>query len=256
MHKFTALMLIAGLLVACAPTVVNPPMDLAERFRLTAFRGDDGQVIDLHKWTTRLVAVLVFGANEREHDQVRDHMDLLGNLTGLGFYTMEAGSIDGSAARAPVMLRQLPLQFQFEEFSVITVFIGSRTELLPLAREFAELLGHKNPNIARYTFTCFGAAQSAAGVVVAGAYIRNDLPGENTRGCIAQEISQVLGLPGDLDNRTDTNFTSQNGTPYLTAADRALLMILYDDRLEVGMTWDEARPIVRQIIQERYPAGP
>ena len=68
--------------------------------------------------------------------------------------------------------------------------------------------------------------------------------------CIAQEISHATGLYFDTDGRSDTVFGDYAGATQLSPIDVLLLQILYDRRLQTGMTWTEARPIVRQIISE------
>lgn len=74
------------------------------------------------------------------------------------------------------------------------------------------------------------------------------------RQCILQEMTQALGLLGDLDgafgSRTDTVFASYQTADHLTDTDIALIHILYDRRLHHGMTRAEAMPIVRQIVAE------
>ena len=84
--------------------------------------------------------------------------------------------------------------------------------------------------------------------------IWSELPDREVQQCIAQEMTQGLGLYGDLDgsfgSRQDTVFASYGGALHLTEADKTLLRILYDQRLYPGMSRDHAMNIVRQIVAD------
>lgn len=97
---------------------------------------------------------------------------------------------------------------------------------------------------------CSFRVRGAPGAYTAAVYIATDQPARHIRRCIAQELSQAMGLFVDTDGRRDTTFSSGIGTDYLTESDLALFEILYDRRLWAGMTRDEAMPIVRQIVAE------
>lgn len=84
--------------------------------------------------------------------------------------------------------------------------------------------------------------------------IWSELADQEIRRCIVQEMTQGLGLYGDLDgpigSRQDTVFASHGGATRLTAADKTLLRILYDPRLYPGMPRDHAMNVVREIVAE------
>lgn len=85
-------------------------------------------------------------------------------------------------------------------------------------------------------------------------HIWSEQPPAQIRSCIPQEMTQALGLTGDLDgvigSRFDTVFASYQTADRLTDTDIALVHILYDPRLHHGMARAEAMPIVRQIVAE------
>lgn len=87
-------------------------------------------------------------------------------------------------------------------------------------------------------------------------FILDSLPPRTIRQCIVQEMTQALGLGGDLDDwnnyvsRSDTVFASFQVADDLTEQDIALIRILYDPRLRSGLSRQEAMPIVRQIVLE------
>lgn len=71
-----------------------------------------------------------------------------------------------------------------------------------------------------------------------------------TQAAIAQELTQVLGLPNDIDGPDGTVFSSRSARETLSATDEQMVRILYDPRLRPGMTRAEAMPIVREIDAE------
>lgn len=88
-------------------------------------------------------------------------------------------------------------------------------------------------------------------------YIWEDLPSSHIRRCIVQEMTQALGLGGDLDgpvsSRSDTAFASYGGSPILTNYDIALIRILFDDRLRNGMSRERVLTVLPEIITDLYP---
>ncbi len=235
MHKVMTLMLIAGLLVACAAPASNPPLDLAERFRLVAFRDDAGRPNPgLYRWEVP-VRVQVTGMSRYDGD-VRAHLVVLRELTGLEIVGRELQTVTDDDR--PMWLAD------------IEVMLWPRSRLEPILDGFLGEFDMAMPNLSDAEI-CFFALSGGHGVV----FIDASLPASIVRGCITEELTQVFGLVGDLDGLTDTAF-SKTGTDHLTAADRALVAILYDERLRGGMDEATAMPIVRAIIAERYPDGP
>ncbi len=245
MHKVMTLMLIAGLLVACAPTVVNPPLDLAERFRLVVFQDETRQSKRLYRWEDGPLLVSVVGAEPWQLELVKEHTALLGNVLGIDASVLSEG---GEKPNMEILFDTPDrLRVWARTASLIYGDGNSRN-----AREWAE----------RSATSCFGYLDRRAEQFLdwvephaGNIFISSVAPESLVRQCVVQEMTQALGPAGDTDWRTDTAF-SNTGADHLTATDRALLAILYDDRLTVGMTWDEAQPIVQAIIQERYPDGP
>ena len=70
------------------------------------------------------------------------------------------------------------------------------------------------------------------------------------RACLHEEIVQALGLANDHPEVRPSIFNDDGEFALLTEHDEHLLRILYDPRLEPGMTVEEAMPIVRQIVAE------
>jgi hypothetical protein len=68
--------------------------------------------------------------------------------------------------------------------------------------------------------------------------------------CLHEEMAQALGLPNDSPTARPSIFNDDEEFALLTRHDELLLRILYDRRLQPGMTKKQAVPIVRQIAAE------
>ncbi|WP_341861164.1 DUF2927 domain-containing protein [Gymnodinialimonas sp. 57CJ19] len=97
-----------------------------------------------------------------------------------------------------------------------------------------------------FAFSLTGTSEYIAAIAV----IRDEHPDLLRRSCVHEEIAQGMGLPNDSRTARPTIFNDDEEFALLTRHDELLLRILYDDRLSIGMTPDQARPIVRQIARE------
>ena len=77
--------------------------------------------------------------------------------------------------------------------------------------------------------------------------IRNELPDIMRRACIHEEIAQSLGLTNDSHFARPSIFNDDDEFATLTKFDEILLQILYDHRLNSGISKKEASQLVRQI---------
>lgn len=101
-------------------------------------------------------------------------------------------------------------------------------------------------------FACFGVQAEGSTLIEPKVTIgiADDLFAEHIHSCIVQEMTQTLGLYGDLDGRTDTNFASRGGAPKLTQYDRQLLVMLFDDRLSDLMPRADVLAILPEIVAD------
>ncbi|WP_282604572.1 DUF2927 domain-containing protein [Pelagibius sp. Alg239-R121] len=83
-----------------------------------------------------------------------------------------------------------------------------------------------------------------------------NIPSLTLESCVYEETIQSMGLFNDDDTLFNTMFTD-SFKEYLfpTELDWMMLRILYDPRIENGMTRKQAMPIVRQILKETRPHG-
>jgi hypothetical protein len=59
-----------------------------------------------------------------------------------------------------------------------------------------------------------------------------------------------MGVPNDDNTVRPSVFNDPGGATTLAEIDRIMLRLLYDERLEPGMAWEEAEPIARQILMD------
>ncbi len=106
----------------------------------------------------------------------------------------------------------------------------------------------------RANFDCFVFASATSSApnkyVRAVTLIRSELPDLVRRSCIHEEIAQGLGLSNDSPAARPSIFNDDDEFALLTSHDEKLLTMLYDPRLEPGVTVDQARPVVRIIARE------
>ena len=88
------------------------------------------------------------------------------------------------------------------------------------------------------------------------ALIRGEHPNLMRLACIHEELAQGLGLANDSPLARPSIFNDDEEFGLLTTHDELLLKILYDDRLQTGMTAAEAAPIARLIAAELVKNGP
>jgi len=92
--------------------------------------------------------------------------------------------------------------------------------------------------------------------VSAIALVRSEHPNLFRQSCYQEEIVQGLGLANDSPQVRPSIFNDDEEFALLTRHDELLLKILYDRRLRVGMTAEEARPIVQRIAAQLVGSGP
>jgi hypothetical protein len=85
-------------------------------------------------------------------------------------------------------------------------------------------------------------------IVAALVVIGSETTGLLRQACLHEEIVQALGLANDHPDVRPSIFNDDGEFALLTEHDEHLLRILYDPRLEPGMTIDQAMPIVRRVV--------
>jgi len=86
--------------------------------------------------------------------------------------------------------------------------------------------------------------------VKAVAVIRDEHPDLLRTSCIHEELAQGLGLANDSPAARPSIFNDDEEFGLLTTQDEMLLKMLYDRRLQSGMTPEQAAPIAQRIATE------
>lgn len=194
----------------------------------------------LRRWKKPVRMQLIFGATVAEEQRARDTEDVtafaarLAEVTGL--------RISQTDTRA--------------NFHVLVLNEDDR-------RAFGPELDALMPGMTRATKRAFLdlpkdqlcaviGALNADGVTYdrAIALIRGEHPPLMRLSCIHEELAQGLGLANDSPQARPSIFNDDEEFAYLTRHDELLLEMLYDPRLEPGMTVDDAAPLVRRIAEE------
>lgn len=68
--------------------------------------------------------------------------------------------------------------------------------------------------------------------------------------CIVEELTQVMGLPNDSEKVYPSIFNDKTPEDLLTGLDSLLLKMLYHPHLKIGMTAEQVRPVLHQIIAD------
>ena len=147
-------------------------------------------------------------------------------------------------------------------FHVLFISRDEQAEIGPYLRSIAPNIDasiiREIENLPRYTFCsvyAFARSNAQPEYRSAVAVIRTEHPDLMRTSCIHEEIAQGLGLPNDSPTARPSIFNDDEEFALLTAHDELLLRVLYDPRLDIGMTPDEARPIVEAIAAELIDAS-
>ena len=210
---------------------INAPLSLQDRFVRVALTDRAGRPLDrLYRWPGPL-RIQYLGPEQYRAD-VKEHADFLSAATGLPVHRGAENANMIVTIADPGDLRDY----------------ANRTTLQPYGRSYR-------------TFICstVQAEGSTLGQPMVNVDIADNLPPQNIQHCIVREMTQALGLYGDLGGRVDTSL-NWGIVRELTDYDRQLIAILFDDRLRPGMPRDEVLAILPEIVADveagREAAGP
>lgn len=194
----------------------------------------------LRRWAVPVRMALHFGAtvpaDERHADRafVRRYVGRLSGLTGLqitlgrepaNFHVMVVNE-DERRAIGPDLRRVVP---GIDDRTV------SAIETMPLST-YCLVYTFTQPG--HYTFT------------QAVAVIRGEHPPLMRQACYEEELAQGLGPANDSPEARPSIFNDDQEYAYLTTQDALILRMLYDPRLQPGMTAEQAKPVVETLASE------
>lgn len=207
------------------------------------FSGRGGQLVratresTLHKWDKPVLIETFFGPSVDRDQTARDTAEIAGFATRLARITDHP-------------IRQVERNGNFQ------VFVLNDQELRrsgPLLKQFMPELAlpqirfveKMTPDTYCVVFT--SDPEQDGKIQRAIAVIRAELPDRLRTSCVHEEISQGLGLANDSAQARPSIFNDDDEFGRLTNHDELLLQILYDPRLEPGMSEASAAALVQSI---------
>ncbi len=124
-------------------------------------------------------------------------------------------------------------------------------ELTPGATAATRALFTNIPRNIHCLVAAFASGSDANTYTSAIAVVRAEHPDLLRKSCLHEEISQGLGLANDSPQARPSIFNDDDEFALLTTHDELLLSMLYDPRLSIGMSVDEARPVLHTLAREK-----
>ena len=123
-------------------------------------------------------------------------------------------------------------------------------EIVPDISPTALGIFERLPKTIHCLVVAFSKDSSTEGYGQAIALIRSEHPDLVRTSCYHEEMAQGLGLANDSPRARPSIFNDDDEFALLTTHDEMLLKMLYDPRLRIGMSAEDARPIVLRIARE------
>ena len=192
------------------------------------FVGEDSTVV--RKWTAPLRIAIYAKEPQRYRALVEPVLKQLHGLTGLEIQLVDQAASDQNAY----------------------ILILGREQFYAYAQ--SHLNPGKNPRTNTY-LDCFGIfAADRGGVINELTAVIPDLASDATkRACVIEEVTQALGLPNDSFTVKPSIFNDDDEYQDLTWQDELFLRVLYDKRVQPGMTRAAFEPLARRIVDELRP---
>ena len=233
MTAILRLAIVIPALIGCTYTGnLDPPApdDLADRFKLIAFYNEvTGEETPLRRWADDVRVVLASAEGQRYVEDTRAIAETLDRLLPQSVSVVDPGD---DANVLMLISSRFTLRSTLDRMQ-----LPSRIRATILRASCAGMMFRTDTD---------HPDEINAAVVT----IQHTLGDTLVRRCIAQELTQILGLPNDIDDPEGTVFSSDSRRSSLSEGDENLVRILYDPRIQPGMTRTEAMPIVRAIAAE------
>jgi hypothetical protein len=85
--------------------------------------------------------------------------------------------------------------------------------------------------------------------------IPDTAPPHEVRECLMEEITQALGPANDLYGLSASIFNDDNAHAWPTSLDYLMLRVLYDPRMQTGLSWAETQARALEILDDINPDG-
>lgn len=192
------------------------------------FVGEEADFV--RKWQGPLRIAVYAREPEKYRGIVLSYLEQLGRLTGLDV-ALVPGQSDGENAHILILGRE-----QFYAYAD------------------ANLGAAKNPQTNAF-LACFGFFRvgDSGRISEATAVVPSFISDKELRSCVIEELTQVIGLPNDSFDIVPSIFNDDDMYQDLTWQDELFLRVLYDERIEPGMSRGSFATAARQIIGELRP---
>lgn len=225
--------------------------DLVRNFERIAFYDEyqrdgtltpsDGRQSQLKRWEVPVRMAIEFGASVDPATRTKDRNEVI-------LYARRLARITGH----PISVGSGPANFH-----VFVTGEDDRPALPGRIRQIAPRISDRALDIFRTlprSIHCLVVALTdetgGSSYTRAIALVRAEHPDLTRRSCYHEELAQGLGLANDSPYARPSIFNDDDEFALLTTHDEMLLTMLYDPRLDAGMSANEARPILRQIARE------
>ncbi len=225
---------------------------LAKNFERIAFydeyarggglRRSSGRAGQLRRWTAPIRVSMRFGPSVPDTVQTADRALVNGYLGRLASVTGHPITASQSRANFHVLVMGLDDQAALSA-QVKQIIPGASTSTLNLFRNV--------PRSIHCLVVAFSDDKNENKVTSAIALIRAEHPDLLRKSCYHEEIAQGLGLANDSPDARPSIFNDADEFALLTTHDEALLAMLYDPRLSIGMPLEQARPIFQIMAREK-----
>lgn len=232
-------------------TPFSPDM-LARNFEQIAFydeyargqglRKSSGGAGQLRRWTGPVRVSLEFGKSVPGAQRSKDEADVGGFVTRLDGLTDHPISMTRSRTNFHVLVMGKDDSAQLE---------SRLRQIIPGANNSTIRLFTNPPRDIHCLVAAFSDTDNDNSYRQAVALVRAEHPDLLRKSCFHEEIAQGLGLANDSPDARPSIFNDDDEFALLTTHDEALLSMLYDPRLAVGMTLDEARPVIHLMAREK-----
>jgi hypothetical protein len=174
------------------------------------------------------------------------------------------GSVDRSAAMR-LVIEEYARAVPTLRLSVVPATVSAEIELRLIdEKDFQSALeaafGAKVARtfVARTDPQCMTSVKSTAegNIVHSVSFIIVDKGDDVFRDCAYHELLHAFGLSNHDQRNPWTSLNQKRMVGYLTAYDRALLALLYNERIKPGMTARQTRAVLPDVIADLHLAGP
>ncbi|MBT5435606.1 MAG: DUF2927 domain-containing protein [Rhodospirillaceae bacterium] len=241
-RKAVGLVGLALALSACkTPQSVTELSDQAvvDNFRTIVFfrEFDPGVNHPLTRWEKPISYAFVGEITERQRNELDAHLADLTRLTNRAFYETDPETASLVAILAPDAFERAVDTYD----DTYRRFFTNDDVMREMTAEMHEVA------------QCFGRIETdrrTGELEQAVVVIPTEVDRFLVRACIIEELTQVMGPVNDSDEIRPSIFNDSSGNLLLSDHDELILQILYDDRLQAGMTWEEAEPHVHEIVAD------